>query len=131
MTKSYQDLEVYKNSFELFLLTHEMTRKLPKFELFELGSQIRRSSDSVPSNIVEGYGRRAYKQEFIRFLVFSHASCLETICHFEKIIRLYPELKEETLILKQRYEILGAMIYNFKQYVITKWNITQPITHNS
>lgn len=74
MTKSYQDLEVYKISFELFLLTHEMTKKLPKFELFELGSQIRRSSESIPSNIVEGYGRRTYKQEFIRFLVFSHAS---------------------------------------------------------
>ncbi len=124
MSKSYHDLEVYKTSMDLFLHTHKLTKKLPKFELFELGSQIRRSSDSVPSNIVEGYGRRTYKQEFIRFLVFAHASCLETICHFEKIIRLYPELKEETLSLKQRYEILSAMLYNFKQYVITRWNNT-------
>jgi four helix bundle protein len=32
---------------------------------------------------VEGYGRRRYKQEFIRFLVFAHASCGETIDHLE------------------------------------------------
>lgn len=128
MTKSYQDLEVYKDSFEMFLLTHELSKKLPKFEMFELGSQIRRSSDSIPSNIVEGYGRRAYKQEFIRFLVFSHASCLETICHFDKIIRLYPELNNETLMLKQKYEILGARLYIFKQYVLKNWN--NPKTQN-
>ena len=108
----------------LFIETHQLTQRLPKFELYELGSQIRRSSESIVTNIVEGYGRRTYKQEFIRFLVFAHASCLETICHFEKIIRLYPELKEETLLLKQRYEILSAMLYNFKQYVITRWNNT-------
>jgi len=32
-----------------------------------LGSQIRRSADSVVSNIVEGYGRRMYKAEYVRF----------------------------------------------------------------
>jgi len=41
---------------------------LPKFEMYEEGSQIRRSAKSVAANIVEGYGRRRYKQEFIRFL---------------------------------------------------------------
>ena len=128
MSKSYHDLEVYKLSMDLYLQTHDLTKKLPKFELFELGSQIRRSSESVISNIVEGYGRRAYKQEFLRFLVFSHASCLETICHYDKIIRLYPELSDKTLLLKGKYEVLGAMLYNFKKYVFKRWN--NPITHN-
>jgi four helix bundle protein len=52
--------------------------------MYELGSQLKRSSDSVVSNIVEGYGRRRYKADFIRFLVFSYASCLETIGIFIK-----------------------------------------------
>lgn len=56
-------------------------QKLPKHEMFETGSQIRRSVKSIRSNIVEGYGRRRYKQEYIRFLVYSHASCDETIDH--------------------------------------------------
>ena len=49
--------------------------KLPAFELYEEGSQIRRSVKSVKSNIVEGYGRRRYKQDYIRFLTYAQASC--------------------------------------------------------
>lgn len=60
-----------------------MTLTLPKFELYETGSQIRRSSKSIRSNIVEGYGRRRYKNEYIRFLIFSHASALEKLDHLE------------------------------------------------
>jgi len=65
---------------------HRMTlQNLPKFEMYEEGSQIRRSAKSVAANIVEGYGWRRYKQEFIRFLVFAHASCDETIDHLEML----------------------------------------------
>jgi len=38
--------------------------ELPKFEMYEEGSQIRRSSKSVRTNIVEGYGRRNYKLDY-------------------------------------------------------------------
>lgn len=44
-------------SLNLFYKTHQIFLQLSKYELYELGSQIRRSSDSVPTNIVEGYGR--------------------------------------------------------------------------
>lgn len=40
---------------------------------------------SIKSNIVEGYGRRRYKNDFIRFLTYSHASCDETIDHLETL----------------------------------------------
>ena len=82
--KSYKDLDIYTISLDLFLKVHPKTLQLPKYELYELGSQLRRSSDSVVSNIVEGYGRRRNKAGFIRFLVFSHSSCLETIGIFIK-----------------------------------------------
>ncbi len=59
--------------------------KLPKFEMYEEGSQIRRSVKSVRSAIVEGYGRRAYKQEFIRFLTYAIASNDETRDHLETL----------------------------------------------
>jgi len=45
--------------------------KLPRFELYEEGSQIRKSSKSIKSTIVEGYGRRRYQQEDIRFLTYA------------------------------------------------------------
>jgi len=83
--KSYKELEVYQKAFTLFIETHKFSMLLPKYELYELGSQLRRSSDSVISNIVEGYGRKQYKADFIKFLIYSHASNLETMNHLEKI----------------------------------------------
>jgi four helix bundle protein len=81
---SYRDLEIWKLARQAAIGVHRMTvQELPKFEMYEEASQIRRSVKSIRSNIVEGYGRRRYKQEFIRFLVFAHASCDETIDHLE------------------------------------------------
>lgn len=118
---SYRDLDIYKISLELFYVVHTESLKLPKHELYEIGSQVRRSSDSVNTNIIEGYGRSAYKNEFVRFLTFSWASCLETIGHLEKINHLYNGviLKNEELI--QRYKELSAKIYNFIKYVEQNW----------
>src|SRR4029450_14157965 len=76
---NYRNLEVWQLARELVVAIHNMTlTKLPKFEMFEEGSQIRRSIKSVKSNIVEGYGRRRYKQEFVRFIDYALASGDET-----------------------------------------------------
>lgn len=119
--KSYQDLEIYQKSFALFVEVHPFTLELPRFELFELGSQIRRSADSVISNIVEGYGRRIYKADFVKFLVYANASNLETQNHLEKIAFLYPDKKEKALNYLERYKSLGAQIYSFIEYVRKNW----------
>ncbi|MFN5009125.1 MAG: four helix bundle protein [Bacteroidota bacterium] len=121
MKRSYQDLEVYKIAFELFIEVHKFSQALPKFELYELGGQIRRSSDSVVTNIVEGYGRKNYKLEFIRFLYFSHASNLETICHLNKLLKLYPEHGQNLIQLEKKYNLLGIRIYNLIAYVSKSW----------
>jgi four helix bundle protein len=69
---SYKKLEIWQLVRELVIDIHKMTlNKLPKFEMFEEGSQIRSSVKSVKSTIVEGYGRRKYKQEFLRFLNYA------------------------------------------------------------
>ncbi|WP_116125651.1 four helix bundle protein [Lewinella sp. IMCC34183] len=121
MSQSYQDLEVYKQSLGLFLRVHEFSRKLPKLETYELGSQVRRSADSVNSNIVEGYGRRRYKRDFLRFLVFAHASNDETVNHLKKIGMLYPGLRAEAEELQAGYDTLGRQIHSFSSYVAVKW----------
>ncbi|WP_264566705.1 four helix bundle protein [Flavobacterium sp. N3904] len=86
-----------------------------------MGSQLRRSSDSIVSDIVEGYGRRKYKADFIRFLVFYHASCLKTINHIYKITVLYPDLKEDLEPFILSHENLGGKIFNFMSYVEKNW----------
>jgi four helix bundle protein len=82
---SYKKLEIWQEARELSIKIHEMSLTLPKFEQFEEGQQIRRSIKSVRSNIVEVYGRRRYKQDFIRFLVIALASNDETIDHLETL----------------------------------------------
>jgi four helix bundle protein len=119
--KSYKDLEIYNISLDLFFQTHRFSLKMPNYEKFELGSQLRRSSDSINSNIVEGYGRKRYKQDFIKFLVYAHSSNLETVNHLFKISRLYPELSEEANQLIQDYDSLGFKIHNFLDYVEKNW----------
>ncbi|WP_037316601.1 four helix bundle protein [Salegentibacter sp. Hel_I_6] len=117
--KSYRNLDIYNLSFEYALEVHKVSLKLPKFELYEQGSQIRRSSKSIKDNIVEGYGRRVYKQDFIKFLIYSHASLLECLSQLEMIDELYEigEIKA----LREKYDLLGGKIYSFIQYVEKNW----------
>ncbi len=85
---SYRDLEIWQLARQMAIGVHRMTlQNLPKFEMYEEASQIRRSAKSISANIVEGYGRRRYKQEFIRFLVFAHCSCDETIDHLKMLFK--------------------------------------------
>jgi four helix bundle protein len=81
--KSYRDLEVYKLSKALAVRIHKMILGLPGFEMFEEGSQMRRSSKAITSVIVEGYGRRRYKAEFIRYLIFAQSECDATMVHLD------------------------------------------------
>ena len=91
---------------------------LPKFEMYEEGSQIRRSSKSIVSNIIEGFGRRRYKNEFIQFLTYAIASCDETKVHLEMLCETESIEKDISTRLIHRYEELGAKLYNFREAVI-------------
>jgi four helix bundle protein len=52
------DLDVYRKLLDLHLRIHELSMGFPKFEMYELGSQIRRSSNSAPANFAEGFNNR-------------------------------------------------------------------------
>jgi four helix bundle protein len=114
---SYKNLEIWQLANEVVIEIHEMTiNKLPKFELFEEGVQIRRSVKSIKSTIVEGYGRRAYKQEFIRFITYAIASNDETIDHLETLFET-KSLTDKKLYdaLHQKLEKLGKKLNSFIQ----------------
>jgi four helix bundle protein len=83
---SYKELEIWQMARSLVIDVHQMTlTELPTFEMYEQGIQIRRSIKSVKANIVDGYGRRRYRQDYIRFLILAHASCDETKDHLETL----------------------------------------------
>lgn len=120
-TKSYRDLEIYQISYELAMEIHHMSLSLPKYELYEEGSQIRKSSKGVCSCIVEGYGRKKYKNEFVRFLVYAQASCDETGVHLDFIHGAGHINGVVYETLKEKNDKLGKKVNKFIQYVETQW----------
>ncbi len=111
MIRSYEDLEVYKKSYELALEIHEISLKFPDYERYELGSQLRRATKSIPLTIVEGYGKRSSQKEFKRFLSMSIGSCDETkiILRFSKDLSYITEQQYKSY--KEAYDIVGKMLY--------------------
>ena len=117
---SYKELEIYKLAYDLAIKVHKASLKLPQFELYEQGSQIRRSTKSIRDNIAEGFGRRRYKAEFIRYLIYAQASCDEANNQATSIIELYPNISE-FMGIPNDLDILGRKINNFIRYVESDW----------
>jgi four helix bundle protein len=113
---SLKALDIYNMAYDLAIEVHNASRKLPDFELYEQGSQVRRSSKRIKDTIAEGYGRRRYKMEYLKFLTYAIASCDETLSHTEMIKDLYPDI-EEFKGLHEQYCILGKRINSYIQYV--------------
>jgi len=129
---SYKNLEIWKEAREVSVMIHEMTLTLPKLEQYEEAQQIRRSSKSVRSNIVEGYGRRKYKQDFIRFLIIALASNDETIDHLETLFEtksLTDQQVFDDLIL--RLQQLGRKLNNFIKAVEREHNTSSTVNEPS
>jgi four helix bundle protein len=119
---SYKKLKIWQMAKDLSIDIHQMTMTaLPKHELYEEGSQIRRAIKSVRSNIVEGYGRRDYKREFLRYLVTAHASCDEALDHLE-ILHETGSLTDDSLYkdLHSRMSELGKALGGFRRSVDAK-----------
>jgi len=118
---SYKDLEIYQLSYELAVKVHKFSLKLPNYEQYEEGRQVRKSSKGITSCIVEGYGRRKYKADFIKFLIYSHASCDETIVHLKFIKDTHESFAKDTNFFLEKYDGLGRRINKYIQYVEKEW----------
>ena len=116
MIRSYKELEIYKKSYNLALRLHEITKTFPETERYDLVSQIRRCSKSIPTNMAEGYGRQS-KEEFKRFLRISLGSCNELQVHFDFCKDLGYISKSIYEKLSQENTEIGKMI----NVTIQKW----------
>ena len=109
MINSYEDLEIYKRSYKLALKIHERTKKFPEEERYDITSQIRRCSKSIPTNIAEGYGRQS-RDEFKRFARISLDSCNEMQVHLSFCKDLGYINSEEYEIYQKEYNEVGKML---------------------
>jgi four helix bundle protein len=116
---NYKNLDIWQLAGEVVIEILNMTlNKLPKFEMYEEGSQIRRSSKAVKSTITEGYGRRNYKQDYLKFSTSAISSNDETIDHLETLYETKSLTDEKTYnTLKEMLDMLGRKLSKFIQAV--------------
>jgi four helix bundle protein len=74
--RDYKKYLVWQKGHLLTLDIYRHTKTFPKEELYNLVSQMKRSSSSIPTNIAEGCGRNSEK-DFARFLYFAFGSANE------------------------------------------------------
>ncbi|WP_336246175.1 four helix bundle protein [Cognataquiflexum nitidum] len=61
MKHNFKNLKVWQKSVDLAVKVYEISQSFPSEERFGITSQMRRSSVSVPSNIVEGTAKNTSK----------------------------------------------------------------------
>ena len=116
MIKSYKELEIYQEGYELLKEIYEITSKYPKEEQYVMLTQIRRAALSIVLNIAEGYGRQS-KDDFKRFLKMSFGSVneVEVLLELSKDLKYISEEQYNGIIGK--YNTLGKRIYT----LMIKW----------
>ena len=77
MITSYKQLKVWERADQLAFEVFDLTEEFPRRYLYDLTSQLRRASLSVPTNIAEGCAS-FHSGEFLQFLNVSRRSLSET-----------------------------------------------------
>jgi len=72
----------------------------------------------VAANIVEGYGRRRYKNQHRVYLTYAIASLDETKCHLEILNETGSLAFDRFSSLHAQAENLGRRLYRFRESVI-------------
>ncbi len=126
MEGGYRKLEIYNLAHSLAVTVHKLTMGLPKFEMYEEGGQIRRSSKSVSAQVVEGYALRKYKNEFLHYLWRAYGSSEETCEHLLYLFETQ-SIQDEILFkeLLEQYRKLNRMLFNFIQSVERSYDTPQ------
>lgn len=112
MEKGYKNLITWKKADELAYRIYLETKRFPKDELYGMTSQMRRAAMSVPTNIVEGFGRQG-RNELRQFIKIALGSLAETEYLLEFCLRLkYLELQTYKELENLRKDT-GAFLWNF------------------
>jgi len=120
MIRSFKDLEVYRESYDLAIIVNRNVNKLPVFEKNNLGLQLRKCSKSPPANIAEGWAKRRFEKEFKKHLDTAIGSCNEMEVHISIARDLGYWRKDFCENLFKRYNLLGGKLVrlrdNWKTY---------------
>ena len=102
---------------------------LPSDEKWALNSQLRRSVQSIPANIAEGYGRYNF-QESIHYCYIARGSMAETKTHLVLAYRLGYIDEAQYQKFQVRLVELGKMLHGYIKHLRNQKNLTR-IKENS
>ncbi len=74
--KSFTELPAWQEGHQLVLEIFQATKNFSPTEVYGLTSQIKRSALAITSNIVEGFGRKVFKEK-VQFYSFALKSVRE------------------------------------------------------
>jgi four helix bundle protein len=114
---NHKKLKAWQLAIQLYKEVLLLVRKLPKEEIFNLTSQIKRAALSVSNNIAEGAARKS-AAERKRFYEIARSSDVEVDNCFEVILSSAYLNKEDIVVaedlVEQIFRLLSAMIDNTK-----------------
>jgi len=120
MNMRVEDLRVYQKLFELALKIHNLTMTFPKFEMYELGSQLRRSSNSAPANLAEGFGNK-HTNIYLESISRAQGEIREAKHHLNVAYRKNYVPKDVLDDFINEYEYSSRMLYKLENsLIITK-----------
>jgi len=115
--RKYEDLEVWQKAKSMVVGVYDMLKSLPKFEIYGLASQIRRSAVSVPSNIAEGQGRKSTKA-FNNHLNIAYGSLMELETQLIIAKELNYLTNSQLSIIRLKTQEVGRMINGLQKAIL-------------
>ena len=111
MESGYKGLRAYEVSYSLAIQLYEISKRLPREEIYGITSQLRRASLSVPLNIAEGYGRKANPRDYRQFLYVAKGSSNEVQVLLDFIRDLGYVSEEEHDALYSQYDEVQKLLF--------------------
>ena len=117
--RTYRDLRVWQTGMDLVVGVYDLTRSLPKSEIYGLSSQLQRAAVSVPANIAEGHTRN-HLREYLQFLSIARSSLAEVASYLELIERLSYAPAERTQPLLDLTSSLNRQLLALRDSLSTR-----------
>ena len=117
----FERLNAWQEARKLVLNVYQLLEKFPKTENYALCDQLRRAVVSVPSNIAEGMGRLAIKEQ-IHFLEIAYASLMEVYCQLQIAVDLGYITPEDLQIVKRKIFTTSKLISGLRTSKVTQLN---------
>jgi four helix bundle protein len=117
----FEKLNAWHEARKLVIDVYRLLEKFPKTENYALCDQLRRAAISVPSNIAEGSGRMAIKEQ-THFLEIAFGSLMEVYCQLQIAVDLSYISDEDLQNIKHRIFTTSKLISGLRTSKLAQLN---------